>query len=50
MTVRVLPTLKRLIEGTTDAVVSASGSTRTRLRAKDFMYEDLTGSARRYTH
>lgn len=49
MTVRVLPALMRLIESKTDAVVSASGSARTRLRAKDFMYQDLTGSARRYT-
>ncbi|MBN2205121.1 MAG: hypothetical protein JW767_08885 [Thermoleophilia bacterium] len=49
MTVRVLPTLKRLVEGKTGAAVNASGSARTRLRAKDFMHEDLTGSARRYT-
>ncbi len=49
MMVRVLPSLKRLIEGKADAVVSASASARTRLRAKDFMYQDLTGSARRFT-
>ncbi len=49
MTVRVLPTLKRFIEGKADALVNASGSARTRLRAKDFMYQDLTGSARRFT-
>lgn len=49
MTVRVLPTLKRLIEGKSEALVNASGSARTRLRAKDFMYQDLTGSARRFT-
>ena len=48
MKVRVLPALKRFIEGTTGAATYASGSTRSRRRAKDFMFEDLTGSARRY--
>ena len=50
MMVRVLPTLKRLIEGKTGDAANASGSARTHLRAKDFMYQDLTGSARRYTY
>lgn len=48
MTVRVLPSLKRLLEGKTRAAANASGSMRTGSRGKDFMYQDLTGSARRY--
>jgi hypothetical protein len=48
--VRVLPTLKRLVEGKTGGAANASGSGRTLQRAKDFMYQDLTGSARRYTY
>jgi hypothetical protein len=48
MTVRVLPSLKRFIEGTF-AVRGASASAHGQRRAKDFMSQDLTGSARRYT-
>lgn len=48
MTVRLLPTIKRFLEGTANAVFSPSGDTREQRRAKDFMNEDLTGSARFY--
>jgi len=48
MTVRVLPSIKRLLEGTTGAVFAPSGSAREHRRAKDFMTQDLTGSARFY--
>jgi hypothetical protein len=47
MTVRVLPTIKRFFEGTANVVFAPSGSERER-RTKDFMNEDLTGSARFY--
>ena len=48
MTVRVLPTIKRFFEGTSNVIFAPSGSTRDHLRAKDFMNQDLTGSARFY--
>ena len=48
MTVRVLPTIKRFLEGTANVVFAPSGSTREHRRGKDFMNEDLTGSARFY--
>ncbi len=47
MSVPVLPTIKRFFEGTANAVFSPSGSNRER-RTRDFMNEDLTGSARFY--
>ena len=46
MTVRVLPTIKRFFEGTANVVFAASGDSREDRRAKDFMNQDLTGSAR----
>jgi hypothetical protein len=49
MTVRVLPTIKRLFESTAGAVLAPSGPARGHLRAKDFMTQDLTGSARFYS-
>jgi hypothetical protein len=48
MKVPVIPTLKRFIESTAGAAEGQSGSERTRRRGKDFMTQDLTGSARRY--
>jgi hypothetical protein len=47
MTVQVLPTLKRFIEGTANMVFAPATDSRGR-RAKDFMNQDLTGSARFY--
>jgi hypothetical protein len=48
MTVRLLPTIKRFFEGTANAVFAPSGESRERRQARDFMNEDLTGSARFY--
>ncbi len=48
MKVKVIPALKRFIESTNDGT-SRAQSSRTRLRGKDFMSHDLTGSARRYS-
>jgi len=48
MTVRVLPTIKRFVEGTGNLIFAPSGSARDHQRAKDFMNQDLTGSARFY--
>ena len=45
MTVRVLPTIKRFFEGTTNVIFAPSGGARGHLRVKDFMSQDLTGSA-----
>jgi hypothetical protein len=47
MSVPVLPTIKRFFEGTANAMFPPSGSNRER-RTRDFMNEDLTGSARFY--
>ena len=47
MTVPVLPTIKRFFEGTANVVFAPSGAERER-RSRDFMNEDLTGSARFY--
>ena len=48
MTVRVLPTIKRFFEGTANVVFAPSGASRDHRRTKDFMNQDLTGSARFY--
>jgi hypothetical protein len=48
MSVRVLPTIKRFIEGTANVVFAPSDASRDQRRAKDFMNQDLTGSARFY--
>lgn len=48
MTVRVLPTIKRLFEGTANVVFAPSSDSTERRRGKDFMHQDLTGSARSY--
>jgi len=48
MTVRVLPTIKRFLEGTASVVFAPSGATREHRLPKDFMNQDLTGSARFY--
>jgi hypothetical protein len=48
MSVRVLPTIKRFIEGTANVVFAPSGASHDQQRAKDFMNQDLTGSARFY--
>ena len=48
MTVRVLPTIKRFFEGTANVVFAPSGSAREHRHTRDFMSEDLTGSARFY--
>jgi hypothetical protein len=48
MSVRVLPTIKRFFEGTASVVFSPSGAAREERRTKDFMNQDLTGSARFY--
>lgn len=48
MTVRVLPTIKRFLEGTANVVFAPSGDARGHRRAKDFMNQDLTGGARFY--
>ena len=48
MTVRVLPTIKRFLEGTADMVFAPSGDAHGDRRARDFMNQDLTGSARFY--
>ena len=48
MKVQVIPTLKRFIETSTGGTAGRSGAERTRRRGKDFMTQDLTGSARRY--
>ncbi len=48
MTVRVLPTIKRFFEGTANVVFAPSGYSRDPQGAKDFMNQDLTGSARFY--
>jgi hypothetical protein len=47
VTVRVLPAIKRFFEGTASAVFAPSGDEPG--RAKDFMRQDLTGSARTYS-
>lgn len=46
MTVQVLPTIKRFFEGTASVVFSPETDQRTQRRGKDFMTQDLTGSAR----
>jgi len=48
MKVKVIPTLKRVAEGTADGAASRTRSENPRRRGKDFMTQDLTGSARRY--
>jgi hypothetical protein len=48
MSVRVLPTIKRFFEGTASVVFAPSGAPREQRRTKDFMNQDLTGSARFY--
>ena len=48
MTVRVLPTIKRFFEGTANMVFSPAADSRSQRHAKDFMNQDLTGSARFY--
>jgi hypothetical protein len=48
MSVPVLPTIKRFIEGTANVVFAPSGAGREQRRFKDFMSHDLTGSARFY--
>jgi hypothetical protein len=48
MTVRVLPTIKRFIEGTANVVFAPSCDARAHRRGADFMHQDLTGSARFY--
>jgi len=48
MTVRVLPTIKRFFEGTANVVFAPSGDAREHRYSKDFMTQDLTGSARFY--
>ena len=48
MTVRVLPTIKRFFEGTANVVFSPESEASGERRAKDFMNQDLTGSARFY--
>ena len=48
MTVRVLPTIKRFFEGTANVVFSPDAGSHSQRRAKDFMNQDLTGSARFY--
>ena len=48
MSFRVLPTIKRFFEGTASVVFPPSGDSRERRRTKDFMNQDLTGSARFY--
>ena len=48
MTVRVLPTIKRFFEGTANVVFAPSGEARGQRQFKDFMTQDLTGSARFY--
>jgi len=48
MSVRVLPTIKRFFEGTANVVFSPSGAERDQRGPKDFMSQDLTGSARFY--
>ena len=47
MTVQFLPTIKRFIEGTASVVFAPEPDSRQR-RAKNFMVQDLTGSARFY--
>ena len=46
--VRVLPTIKRFVEGTASAVASPLGDAFGRQNRKDFMANDLTGTARFY--
>ena len=48
MTVRVLPTIKRFFEGTANVVFAPSGGSHDHRSPKDFMNQDLTGSARFY--
>ena len=48
MTVRVLPTIKRFFEGSANVVFAPASDPSARRRAKDFMIQDLTGSARFY--
>jgi hypothetical protein len=46
--VRVLPTIKRFFEGTASAVTTPFGDAFDRQTRKDFMANDLTGTARFY--
>jgi hypothetical protein len=48
MSVRVLPTIKRFFEGTASVMSPPSGDSHRRRTTKDFMNQDLTGSARFY--
>ena len=48
MSVRVLPTIKRFFEGTANVVFAPSGGEHDQRGTKDFMSQDLTGSARFY--
>ncbi|HZL63747.1 MAG TPA: hypothetical protein VFD50_02205 [Thermoleophilia bacterium] len=46
--VRVLPTIKRFFEGAASVVASPLGDALDRQNRKDFMANDLTGTARFY--
>ena len=46
--VRVLPTIKRFFEGTASVVTIPLGEALSRQSRKDFMANDLTGTARYY--
>jgi hypothetical protein len=46
--VRVIPTIKRFFEGTASVVTSPLGDALGRQSRKDFMANDLTGTARYY--
>jgi hypothetical protein len=45
---RVLPRIKRFLEGKTGVLASTHGDARGRLNRSDFMMSDLTGTARFY--
>ena len=48
MPVQVLPKLMRFFEGAASVVATPSGDARGHVRGHDFMFYDLTGSARHY--
>ena len=48
MTVRVLPAIKRFIEGAANVVFAPDVDPQVHRRTSDFMTNDLTGSARFY--